>query len=235
MKTAPDREQNGNFHVLAMAVLLAVFSAFPLSQARAGDEQKIIENVQSSFDETRAMTASFTQTVETKGFGEVKKFHGVMSMLKPSMMRWDYDNPKGRRLVVDGERLWFYDPEENVVHYDELSGFLSPKSPALFLAGEEKLENLFEIYLVKTAGKKERDLIELKLVPKEPQPGLKAMLLTLDGDTYSVRELLMVDHLGAKNRITFTGVDRSVSLDKSMFTFDPPAGAPVRAIPGAGG
>lgn len=192
----------------------------------------IVEKAQRSFDEMKAMTASFSQTVESKGFGEVERLSGRMAMMKPAMMRWDYDNPPGRKLVVDGKRLWFYDPEENVVYFDDLTGFLNPKSPALFLAGEGALEELFVVEPVKKKNDT-ADLIRLKLTPKKPQPGLKAMLLSLEKEDYTIVELLMVDHLGNRNRIQFSEIDKSPKLDRSFFRFEPPTGAPVRAMPKA--
>lgn len=197
--------------------------------AEAGLEE-IVEKVQRAFDKTRAMTARFEQTVETKGFGGVEKHSGSMAMLKPAMMRWDYDKPEGRKLVVDGERLWFYDPAENVVYFDTLEGYLNPRSPALFLAGEARLDSLFEIDLAPPGKAGKLETIRLRLAPKEPAPGLKAMLLTLDAGTLDVIELLMVDHLGNRNRIRLEGVDRAPDLEKDDFRFEPPEGTPVRAI-----
>lgn len=206
----------------------AIFA--PYAQADNADE--LIDKAERAFKNMRTMTATFTQTVESKGFGEAQKYRGKMAMLKPNMMRWEYDKPLGRLLVVDGKRLWFYDPEDKTAYFDDLRAALSPNSPALFLAGEATLRELFKIDLVTPRKKDKLDLLRFRLTPKEPQPGVKAMLLVLDGSSFDVAELLIVDHIGNKNRLRFDNVARSADMDPSMFAFEPPEGVPVRALSG---
>ncbi|VAX17549.1 hypothetical protein MNBD_NITROSPINAE01-967 [hydrothermal vent metagenome] len=200
-----------------------------MAQAGNDDSNDIIKKVEKSFINTKAMSASFTQKIESKGFDAVQTFTGRMTMLKPAMMKWEYDNPKGRIMVVDGKKLWFYDPKENVARYENLKGYLNPNSPALFLAGEATLGELFDIVLVKPSKKGKLEVVRLKLTPKEPQPGLKAMLLTLNNKSLEMVELLMVDYLGNRNRIIFDDVDRSARPAPEFFRFTPPAGVPVRS------
>ncbi|MBI5815548.1 MAG: outer membrane lipoprotein carrier protein LolA [Nitrospinae bacterium] len=214
-----------------------IFISQPSAAADSEKTAGIIGKIQKSFDDTLGMTARFTQEFESKGFGKTSVHKGKMSMLKPARMLWKYDSPKGRILVADGEKLWFYDPEENVAYYEKIEGFLSEKSPALFLAGKQTMRELFETS-VAPQGKMDKmnDVVRLKLVPKTPQPGVKAMLLTVDATSFDIVELLMVDYVGNKNRITFSKEDRSASPDPSIFTFTPPEGAPVKAmnkVPGA--
>ncbi len=212
----------------ALFATVAMFASF----AHAEDADELIDKAERAFENMRSMTATFTQTVESKGFGEAQKYRGKMAMLKPNMMLWEYDKPSGRRIVVDGKRLWFYDPDDKTAYFDDLRGALSPNSPALFLAGEATLRQLFKIDLVKPRKKDKLDLLRFRLTPKEPQPGVKAMALVLDGSSFDVVELLMVDHIGNKNRLRFDNVTRSANLDPSQFTFKPPEGVPVRALSG---
>ncbi len=210
--------------------LLASLCLFPLVSI-ASETDSVIDKIEASFRNTRAMTASFTQVMESKGLGQViEKLSGKMYMVKPSKMRWEYANPKGRLMVVDGKRLWFYDPKENVTRYDDLAGLLSPDSPALFLAGDAALRDIFTVELVKPGKKDTLKTIKLRLTPKEPQPGLKAMALVLDSVSLDIVELLMVDHLGNRNRIKFYNIDRNADPDRKLFQFTPPEGSPVRAI-----
>ncbi len=213
----------------------AVLIVFALSTPFAGlsyasELDKIIEKVQESFDGARAMTASFSQEAVNKGFGRVTVSHGVMAMQKPLKMRWEYKEPAGLLLVADGKNLWYYDPEDNVAYFDSLAGHLNPRSPALFLAGEEPLLSLFDISLA-PAGKEDKlNTISLRLFPKEPQPGVKAILLRVNSETFEIVEILMVDYLGNKNRLTFSNVDRDAKPDPSLFQFAPPKGARVKAM-----
>lgn len=210
-------------------IVLLLQVAASLSVGAEGADE-IIDKVEKAFGQMSAMTASFTQTVESKGFGETIKNHGKMAMLKPLKMRWEYDEPKGRLVVIDGERFWLYDPEDNLVRFEDLKGFLGPNSPALFLAGDGILRNLFKIDLVKPSKKVKMNTVSLRLVPKKPQPGVKAMLLTVESVSFKIVELLIVDHIGNKNRMRFSDVSVTARPEASLFKFTPPVGVPVRAM-----
>lgn len=218
---------------LGAAVVVAasafVFNPQP-AQAVAGADETI-DKVQSVFDKTKSMKAGFTQVLESKGFGITGQYGGTVYILKPSKMLWRYAEPKGRTLVSDGSKLWLYDPEDKIAYYDEVKGYLHEKSPALFLAGEKTLRELFTISLVEP-GKMDKldEVVRLKLTPKSPQAGVKGFLLTVDGKTYGMVELLMVDHLGNRNKITFHDVERGVEIDPSIFSFTPPEGVAARPM-----
>lgn len=219
----------GSSAILLSLALIAItmFGAVP---CQAADVSEIADKIQRSFADIKSMTADFSQEVTTRGFGEAGSYRGKLTLLKPGRMRWDFESPAGRQLVVDGKRLWFYEPADKTVYYDNLTGFLHPKSPALFLAEEEPLKNLFDMEIVKsTEGKP--DSIKLRLTPKSPQPGLRALLLIVRESDYEIEELVMVDHLGNKNRLIFQNVNRNAKPDAAFFNYEPPAGVPVKLLP----
>ena len=129
-------------------IFLFVILIFPAIGALVWAEQEaMIADIQASFDKTKTMTATFTQETFNKGFGRKTTSKGKMYLEKPAKMRWEYEEPEGLLMVIDGKKLWHYDPEDNTAYFDNLEGYLHNKSPALFLAGEEPLENLFNIDL----------------------------------------------------------------------------------------
>jgi len=221
---------------IALAIVCLISFAQP--SYAAGKLDEIVDRAQAAFDKTKSMKSDFVQIFESKGFGRTAEYRGSVFILKPSKMLWRYTEPKGRMLLSDGTDLWLYDPEDNVAYHDQIKGFLHEKSPALFLAGEKTLRDIFTIDLVEPAKvDKLENVVRLKLTPKSPQPGVKGMLLTLDGTTYAIMELMMVDHLGNRNKITFLNAERGVETDPSIFKFTPPQGTPVRPmqkLPGSG-
>jgi len=189
-----------------------------------------LADVEAALKKLDAFTARFEQTFESKGFGVTSSHAGSVALQKPGMMRWDYDKPKGKQVVADGEKLWIYDPDENIVLHGPLAGYITRNSPAFFLAGEATLNDLFKVTLIQP---KNEDIIEgvrIRLVPQKAQPGVKAMLLTLDGATLLPRELLMVDFLGAKNRIRFIDVTAVEKRNPDYFRFRVPHGVPIRKL-----
>ncbi len=213
---------------------LFVILTFPAIGALVWAEQEaMIADIQASFDKTKMMTANFTQETFNKGFGRKTISIGKLYLEKPAKMRWEYEQPAGLLMVIDGGKLWHYDPDDNTAYYDKLEGYLNNKSPALFLAGEEPLENLFNIDLVpaQKEDKLEDSISGFRLVPKTPQPGVKVMLMKVDRKSLDIVKLVIVDHLGNKNSIYFTDIDRPEKMDAGLFQFVPPEGALLKPMP----
>ena len=211
---------------------LLIILTFPAVGALVWAEQDaMIADIQKSFDNTKTMSATFTQETYNKGFGRKTISKGKMYLHKPAKMRWEYEEPAGLLMVIDGEKLWHYDPEDKTAYYDNLEGYLHTKSPAMFLAGEEPLENLFNIDLVPAKKEDKIDVKAFRLVPKAPQPGIKAMLMKVDGSTHDIVELIIVDHLGNRNSLKFAEIDRPTQMDPALFQFVLPEGAHTKSMP----
>jgi len=206
------------------ALLAAVGVA--LADDEAAPKEDVPQKIQRAFDATIGMTARFTQVVESKGFGEKREASGTVTINKPARMRWEYDEPSPLLIVADGERLWYYDKAENIVYLEPLSGSLSARSPAMFLAGYRPLAEIFDVTLSKASA--EEGTWTLKLIPKEPWPGLKGALLKVDAKSFIIKEIMMVDHLGNRNTICFSDVDTKASPPQSMFQFTPPQGVKIQ-------
>ena len=192
----------------------------------AAPKEDVAARAQMALDATRGMTARFTQKVESKGFGDIRSASGQVAISKPGRMRWEYDEPSPILIVADGEKLWYFDKESNTVFIELLGGQPSARSPAMFLAGDAPLDEIFHISLSKADVGAE--MVGLKLIPRQPWPGFKGALLKVDAKSFIINELLIVDHLGNRNTISFTDIDTKASPAPSMFQFTPPAGANVR-------
>ena len=217
--------------VVALVAFFIIASFVPAFATDADSDT--IMKVERAFAKTERMAANFTQTMKSKGFGVTGSFSGKVFIEKPKLMRWEYDEPAGRVMVADGKRLWFYDPEEGVVRVGELSDILSETSPALFLAGEAMLSELFIIDLAPSKNDGTMSIVRLRLSPIKPMASVKAMLLEVNGDDYKIVALTMIDYLGNLNRIDFSDTKtppESASEEKSRYQFKPPHGVPVQPM-----
>ena len=210
---------------VCVAALAAVSSAVSAGE-EASHGAGVSLNVQRVFDATAAMTARFTQVMESKGFGQKREASGTVTIKKPARMRWNYDDPAPLLIVADGEKLWYFDKTENIIYVEPLTGYLSARSPAMFLAGERPLAEIFDVTL--STARQEEGIVSLKLIPKEPWPGLKGALLKVDEKSFIIKQIVMVDHLGNRNTITFSDVDTKASPPQSMFQFTPPQGVNIQ-------
>jgi outer membrane lipoprotein carrier protein len=184
------------------------------------------EDLEAALAGGETVTARFTQTLVSKGFGAAGTWTGTLSIKRPGKMRWDYDEPRGKTVVADGTWIWAYDPEQKTVYRQPEANQFSPRSPALFLAGLAPLGETFDIEPATRKNEGGAEETVFRLLPKRPQPGLKGMLVALDANGRLAR-LTVVDHLGAKNRFAFTDVAIDVALPDRLFDFTPPHGARV--------
>lgn len=209
----------------ATVALLLVLSPL-LAMAGENDAPHRFEK---NFHAIKTLSARFSQTLTSKGFGATGEATGTMYLSRPGKMRWEYDRPEGKRVVADGSTLWLYEPDDKTVYRQPEEGLLNGRSPALFLTGTAPLAELFDITPVRRKNEKmtEKDTqATFRLIPKEATIGLKGMLLKLADDGTPL-SLTAVDHLGSTNRFDFTDVQKDPDLNPELFIFTPPAGTRV--------
>ncbi|HJM82396.1 MAG TPA: outer membrane lipoprotein carrier protein LolA [Nitrospinota bacterium] len=220
------------FLVLFLLPVLPVDSLVSMAEEKVGlNNKQVINKVEKAIGEINSLSAKFSQISITRGFGVAGETNGRLILKKPSMMRWNYETPKGMSIVVNGSRLWFYDPEDKSVYYEDFTGNFHSISPATFLSGEVLISELFNIDLV--PGKKNDKLehIMLRLIPKKPQRSIKGVLLKVDKNTFKLMQTTFVDYLGNKNQITYTDVKIGLEIDCSRFNFIAPEGTITKSFP----
>lgn len=211
---------------LALSALLAADTPAP-------GLEETVNRVQAALDATRSLSAAFDQETKGKTWGGAQTLKGRLWIQKPLKMRWEYTDPPGLLIVADGVALWRHDQRENTVYREELSDLLESGSPGLFLAGETPLTALFDIELSpppKDATLKNDGQIRLRLFPKSFRSGVKGMALTVDSGSHLAREILIVDHLGARSKLAFTDMLTNEAAPAELFTFTPPSGARVVSL-----
>jgi outer membrane lipoprotein carrier protein len=67
----------------------------------------------------------------------------------------------------------------------------------------------------------------LEGVPKTPTPAYQKMLLFVDGGTYQVRRVLLLDAQGNRNRFDFELPSINDKIAANEFLFKPPSGTQV--------
>ena len=166
------------------------------------------------------LQADFEQQVVDGNNKPLQSSQGHMWIKRPGRFRWDYETPYRQQLVADGERLWSYDEDLEQVTVQQASDVLT-STPAMLLSGEEPLENVFNIEEVNPGGKEQHVL----LVPKSDDSNVTRIHLFFSGNTLA--RIKAEDNFGNTTTFSFTAFERNPPLDKSVFSFVPPAGADV--------
>lgn len=200
---------------------LSVF-ALPSPAAPSGG----IAEMHAFLRDVHSLKADFTQVVLDSNLKQVKQSTGTLTIKRPDRFRWDYLKPNSEIIVADGKRLWLYDVDLQQVTVKPLNDTLAA-SPAVLLSGSNDVEKSFS---VEDLGAKE-GLEWVSLVPKVKDTDFDNVKLGFKGDDVAVMELK--DNLGNLTRITFSRLQRNVSVADDVFRFTPPKGADVIGDTGA--
>ena len=198
-------------------------------QTLALDE--LVARVQTRYDRTTHLRARFRQETRLQGFDQVQTGEGQVWILKPGMMRWDYTKPERQTIIANGDTLWIYLPEDRQVIRDHINHSLGTRTPALFLAGQARLTDLFTVAGGPTQGPGEGGLLQLELTPKGETLPYTQVYLGIDPSSYLVKLVRVVDALGNMTAMWFSDIDTEAAVAPSLFQFQVPPGVEVMAPP----
>lgn len=192
----------------------------------------VAASVQSFYDQTTDLTASFHQTYVNKLYKRTDRSKGRVVFKKPGKMRWDYEKPEARMFLSNRQVLWLYEPEEKQAFKQDLKSSQLPAALA-FLMGKGKITDEFEVEFAKppkdgrskTPGRPGD--IRLSLSPKQPQSAYKSIIFVVDPKEYLVRESVLVDAQGNTNHFVFDDLQVNVKMADSLFRWSPPSGVRV--------
>ncbi len=188
--------------------------------------QTVMAEIQKRYETTNDFEASFVQEYIGKVMKRVQRGEGKVYFKKKGMMRWDYRVPD-QKLISNGHTLWYYQPEEKQVFVSDISKVLKEKTPLAFLAGEGDLSRDFDLVRFNESPSQKDATFVVELAPKEPNPALAKLTLTVDKKTYQVLQSDVFDELGNVTRTRFTDIKTNVNLSNSLFQFAIPPGTEV--------
>jgi outer membrane lipoprotein carrier protein len=217
-----------------IAITSALIGPIPLrayAQTKALDDARsVAASVQSFYDQTRDISASFFQTYFHALYRRTEKTKGKVVFEKPGKMRWDYDLPNGKIIVSDGSKLKIYEPgdrgEAGQVLEQSLKDAQLPQALS-FLMGTGRLEESFTFRLLdsKKEGFPSGHVLELQ--PLKPNPHYARVVFYVESDPRLrglVRRVLIIDHNGNRNRFDFTKLEFNRKVSGALFSWNPPAG-----------
>lgn len=192
---------------------------------------ELVARVQARYDRTRHLRAHFRQETRLQGFDQVQTGEGQVWILKPGMMRWDYTKPERQTIIANGDTLWMYLPADRQAIRDQVDHSLGTRTPALFLAGQARLTELFTITGTPAHGSSEAGLLQLELTPKAGALPHTQVQLGIDSRSYLVQRVRLIDALGNTTTMWFSDIDTEGTVDPSLFQFQVPPGVDVISPP----
>ncbi len=224
---------------LSVGLALALFGVClaPVDHARAdgadgadGTADRVAASVQSFYEQTRGLEVEFSQSYYHRLYDEYDRSRGRVLFVKPGKMRWDYESPRGKLILSDGQRLTFFEPgprrADSQCIQQPLNGSGLPDAFS-FLTGEGRLEQNFRFRLLNSRRMGYENGYVLELRPIRPSSQYARVLFYVpkrDGrSTGVVKRVLIEDAAGNRNRFDFRRFKWNPDVSASRFRFQPPA------------
>src|SRR5512139_1321965 len=123
---------------LVMILLGAcVIAHLTLVQALAGENlpplDYILKEVEKRYTATQ-FAADFLQESTIKAMEITDFASGRLYVRYPGMMRWEYEKPERQVIITDGQKLWIYRPQDNLVMVGGAPVFFRDGKGASFLS-----------------------------------------------------------------------------------------------------
>jgi len=203
------------------ASLLALALVFVAADG-GDDPAQTLAAVQKRYDSVKDLRASFVQTSYSTALGKETEAKGTVSVQRPGKMRWEYAKPDGRVIVLDGNAIRVWNPDEKQLQIAPLTANVSPTALG-FLLGQGTLRDSFDAIALSESGRAERGLL---LRPKA-DASFESLALWLDPKTLQLRESVVVDLFGNRTRVRFDSIVENAGVDGKAFELEPPSGAEV--------
>jgi outer membrane lipoprotein carrier protein len=200
-------------------------------RADAPSINDLVLKIQDSYEKAGDVKAKFVQETTITSLKKVEREEGTVFLKKPEKMLWDYSKPEAKKLVINPKKAWLYVPEDNLVYVQDTRKILNSRLVIRFLTGVGRLKDDFHVRYARPRETDAKGNYLLELTPRQAGAGIGSLLLTVDKEDYQILSCSLKDTYGNLTRITFRDIKINSNLPDSLFTFTPPPGATVQAVP----
>ena len=200
----------------ASMLLLPVLAFSSLSAHADADSVKRLGQLLGS----DTITARFSQLTLDGSGTQLQETTGNMTLQRPGLFYWHTNAPAEQTMVSDGKKVTLWDPDLEQVTIKKLDQRLT-QTPALLLSGDvSKISESFDI-----TSKQAGDVMDFTLKPKTKDTLFDSLRLSFRGG--KINDMQLIDSVGQRTNILFTGVKVNEPIPASKFKFDIPKGADV--------
>jgi outer membrane lipoprotein carrier protein len=205
----------------ALSAVVLLVSSSPAQP----DVHAIADKVDQRYNHLQTLEAQFSETYS--GAGMTRTESGTLTLKKPGRMRWDYDQPRPKMFLTDGQTAWFYVPGERQVRRALVKQLDDLRSPLRYLLGKTKLEKEFTGLSIASGQKPLYDGdIVLQGIPKSLADRVANTLLEVSPDGL-IRRIVVDQMDGSVTEFRFLQQRENVQIADQHFRFTPPPGVEV--------
>jgi outer membrane lipoprotein carrier protein len=216
------------FLTLVIGLALAPIDLIAQCSFRLG----LIDGVKARLEGLSDMSAEFVQ-IQKDALNRTTREEGHLYLMRPRMMRWEYQSPEEKLFVSNGSDVYFYAPADRQVSHDRVGDVFDDRIPIMFLLGRSNLEQEFNP-IVSLSGIVEPTVpgaCVMTMVPVR-RTDFDEVLLEVDPETFDIRRIRLTSIDGSVSDFVFNQVVMNRGLSDELFDFVPPPG--VRVVEGIG-
>ena len=201
-------------------IRMLLLPALALTAVSAHADPASVASLTNLLDKSKTLTARFSQLTLDGGGTQLQETAGEMAVQRPGLFFWKTDAPNEQTIVSDGKKVTLWDPDLQQATIKTLDPRLS-QTPALLLSGDvSQISESFEI-----TSKQQSNVIDFTLKPKSKDTLFDSLRLSFRNGV--INDMQLIDSVGQRTNILFTGVKANESVPAKTFKFDIPKGADV--------
>ena len=201
-------------------IRMLLLPALALTAVSAHADPASVASLTNLLDKSKTLTARFSQLTLDAGGTRLQQTEGEMAVQRPGLFYWHTEGKAEQTIVSDGQKVTLWDPDLEQATIKKLDPRLN-QTPALLLSGDvSKINDSFEI-----TSKQTSNVIEFTLKPKSKDTLFDTLSLSFGNGV--INNMRLVDSVGQRTDILFSGVKANQPVPASKFKFDIPKGADV--------
>jgi len=220
MNRAASRQRN--LYTLSGLLWMSLF--IPRGFSRDPSAEQVVTQLQSKYEQITSFSAHFTQIFRGHNLEQTES--GILIMMKPGRMYWEYQEPKRKYFVSDGKKAYFYVPADRQVMESDLR-LDAAETPLLFLLGKGHISRDFEVNFESEESPLKKENLLIRLTPRQPRGEFSRVLVEIDPSTYLIHRLSVIEPVGNRNDYIFTNIMQNIRVPSKKFKFKIPAGVEV--------
>lgn len=166
-----------------------------------------LDRINAYFNGLKGFQADFVQIAP-----DGRNYGGVLYLLRPGRMRFDYHPPAQLEIVADGRSVAIRDRKLRTQDV-----YFIGQTPLKFLLAQKiDVARDSTVKDLKRAG----DEVQLFLEDRSTIGGTSRIRVVFDGQTYALREWTVTDPQGFDTRVMLSNLDTNANPDRSLFVID---------------
>jgi outer membrane lipoprotein carrier protein len=192
---------------------------------------EIAEGIQRHYSQVRDLQADFRQETTLPMMSRVNEARGRISLKIPGRLRWDYLEGQKKTVVINGDTMWFYEPQDRQVTVTDLARVPNSQDLLTFLTGVGDLRKEFIMDPARPLEETRDGHVTVHLLPRNRNAQWTQLRLVVDPKTFHVMQTAFEGVQGDKTVIEYRNIRTDVGLADELFKFEVPAGTDVLHYP----